>query len=71
MVTTLGETAVSLFLLFVLLVVDLPPDEVQTTFPLRFKNICASSGGLLSICKTVHFYLECLKFSYPYLLSND
>ena len=52
------------FLLFALLVVVLPPAEVQTTFPLRSKNVCTSSGGRIIYTTTVHFYLECLGPAY-------
>jgi len=55
----LGDSGLP-FLLFVLLVAVLPPEEVQTTFTLRFKNVCTSSGGMVIHTKTVHFYLECL-----------
>lgn len=31
---------------------------VQTTFPLRSKNVCTTSGGMFLYAKTLHFYLD-------------
>lgn len=52
------------------LVVIWPPDVVQTTFPLRSKNVCTTSGGMFLYAKTLHFYLITERYIAQYPLET-